>query len=386
MLVYIVLGVAAIPAIYYLLALYSSLRFFSESKQPTAVSNFTPPVSLLKPVRGLDPEAYENFASFCTQDYPEYEIVFCIDADDSPAVELLEKLKHDFPQCSIRVLLGSGRKVVNDKVGRLVRLTQEARYDLFVITDGDVRVEPGYLRSVVQPFVDPQMGAATCFYSSAKDKTWLEKIQSISMASDFFAGVLVAWKLDGIKFALAQTIVARRQSIADFGGYEILEDRPADDLYIGRLVAEQGYKTVLLPYVVKITPDFATFGQFFRKRLRWLTVMRHMRPAGHLGLLFTWGLPWSLVAISAHPTATVAASYLGVYMTLRVAMTWLIGIRGMREPGLWSKMPLIPVWDLLGFAIWLASFVQSTIRWRGVNYVLRNGRLILSAGEAVESA
>lgn len=384
MLVYIVLALAAIPAIYYSLALYSAIRYFSEARRLSPLPEFAPPVSLLKPIRGLDKDAYENFASFCQQDYPEYEILFCVDPDD-PAVELLERLKQDYPLCNIRLLFGSGRQVVNDKVGRLVRLTREARHNLFVITDGDVRVEPNYLRSVVQPFANPKLGAATCFYSAAEHKTLLEKVQSISMASDFFAGILVAWKLDGIKFALAQTIVARRESIAAFGGYEILEDRPADDLYIGRLVAEQGYETALLPYVVKATPDFASLGQFFRKRLRWMTVMRHMRPAGHFGLLFTWGLPWAIVAILVHPTLAVIAGYLGGYLAFRLAMTWLIGIRGMQEQGLWRHMPLIPVWDVLAFAIWLSSFAQTTIRWRGVDYVLRDGKLTLSAGAAVES-
>lgn len=385
MLIYLVLLIAAIPAIYYTLALYSALRYFSQARPARELPEFTPPVSILKPIRGLDAEAYENFASFCRQDYPEYEILFCVDAND-PTVAVLEKLKKDFPHCNIRVLFGSGRHVVNDKVGRLVRLTREARHDLFVITDGDVRVEPNYLRSVVRPFANPKLGAATCFYSAAKEKTFIEKLQSISMASDFFAGVLVAWKLDGIKFALAQTIVARRESIAAFGGYEVLEDRPADDLYIGRLVAEQGYETVLLPYVVTATPDFASLDQFFRKRLRWMTVMRHMRPAGHFGLLFTWGLPWSLVAIAAHPTIGVAAGYLGTYLAYRLTMTWLIGIRGMQDRGLWRRMPLIPVWDALAFVIWVTSFSQTTIRWRGVDYVLRNGKLTLSAGAAAESA
>lgn len=383
--VYIVLAIAAIPAIYYSLALYSALRFFSQARRSRVLPDFAPPVSLLKPIRGLDPGAYENFASFCEQDYPDYEILFCVDAED-PAVVLLERLKADFPNRNIRVLIGSGRQGVNDKVGRLVRLTREARYDLFVITDGDVRVKPDYLRSVVKPFSNPRLGAATCFYSAAEDKTLLERIQSISMASDFFAGILVAWKLDGIKFALAQTIVARRESIAAFGGYEVLEDRPADDLYIGRLVAEQGYETVLLPYVVKATPDFASLGQFFRKRLRWMTVMRHMRPAGHFGLLFTWGLPWACVAIAVHPALGVVAGYLGGYLAFRLAMTWVIGIRGMGERGLWRQMPLIPVWDALAFAIWVTSFSQTTIRWRGVDYKLRDGKLTLNAAAAVENA
>jgi ceramide glucosyltransferase len=385
MLVYLALGIAGIPFIYYLLAIFSSVSFFRQTapKQTTRAGggDFTPPVSILKPVRGLDPEAYANFASFCEQDYPEYEIVFCVDSGDA-TVPVIEKLRVNYPERSIRILFGSGRDVVNDKVGRLVRLTQEAQYDLFVITDADVRVEPNYLRSVVRPFANPKVGAATCLYASVADHNLLETIQSISMVCDFFPATFVAWKLDGVKFALAQTIVTRRQNLEAFGGYETLTGRPADDLYIGRLVAEHGSETLLLPYVVKVVPDFHSARQFLQKRLRWMTVMRHMRPGGHFGLLFTWGLPWCLFAIAVHPTFAVTAGYLGGYLVMRTVMTWLVGVVGMKQTGLSTKMLLIPVWDLMAFAIWLMSFGQTSIRWRGVRYRLRNGELVLRPGRS----
>lgn len=380
------LGFAAIPFIYYLLALFSTWRYFRQARSGPKVESFAPPVSLLKPIKGLDPDAYENFASFCRQDYPEYEIVFCVDPGDK-AVPLLEKLQRDFPERQIRILFGSGRVAVNDKVARLVRLTNEAKYDLFVITDGDVRVEPDYLRSVVEPFSDPNVGAATCFYASTETETFLQKLQSISMISDFFAGIIIAWKLDGVKFTLGQTIVTTRKNISGFGGYEMLEDRPADDLYVGRFAAEQGLDTKLLPYVVKSVADFQSFKEFFRKRVRWMTVMRHMRPAGHFGLIFTWGLPWSILAVLVHPSAQVALAYLGTYLVLRTAMTLSIGVWGMRQTGIWKELPLFPVWDALAFLIWLASFTQTTICWRGVDYFLREGRLTLRpSGDGTQSS
>lgn len=375
----VVLGLAAVPFIYYLLVLFSAWRFLlSSRKQRTGVSPFTPPVSCLKPIKGLDAEGYENFASFCRQDYPDYEIVFCLDRGD-PAVPVIERLMQDFPHRRIRILFGSGRTAVNDKVARLVRLTNEAVHDIFVITDGDVRVRPDYLRSVVAPFEDPKVGAATCFYTSAEERSFHEKLQSISMTSDFFAGILVAWQLDGVKFALGQTIVTTRKNIEGFGGYETLENRPADDLYIGRLADEQGFEVKLLPYAVETVPDFQSFGALMKKRIRWMTVMRHMRPWGHFGLLFTWGLPWALLAFSVHPTLAVAAAYFGGYLAFRVAMTWLIGSRIMKQPRLWRQMPLIPVWDAVAFSIWLSSFGCKTIRWRGGDYLLRGGRLLSTA-------
>jgi ceramide glucosyltransferase len=373
---YIILGVAAIPFIYYLLALYSTAHFLADAKgRGKDHGNFTPPLSCLKPIKGLDVDAYENYASFCRQDYPQYEIVFCVDQDD-PALPVLEKLIRDFPERDIRLLFGSGRDAINDKVARLVRLTTEAKYDLFVITDGDVRVRPDYLRNVAAPFRDPKVGAATCLYVSTQEKSFLEELQSISMISDFFAGIIVAWQLDGVKFTLSQSILTTRKNIEGFGGYQRIEDRPADDLYIGRLAAEQGFEVRLLPYVVQSVADFQTLREFLYKRVRWMTVMRLMRPWGHVGLIFTWGLPWALLAIAVHPTLTVAAAYLGTYFALRIAMTWLIGVGAMKQKGLWKKIPLIPLWDAFAFFIWLISFGRKTIRWRGIDYFLREGRLV----------
>jgi ceramide glucosyltransferase len=186
----------------------------------------------------------------------------------------------------------------------------------------------------------------------------------------------VAWKLDGVKFTFGQTIVATRQSLASFGGYQVIENRPADDLLVGRLIAEQGYEVKLLPHTVEAVADFESLRELLYKRVRWMTVMRGMRPWGHLGLIFTWGLPWALLAIAVHPTAPITAGYLGTYLALRIAMTSLIGIRGMKESGLWSKMPLIPLWDAVAFLIWLISFGRNTIRWRGIDYHIRKGMLV----------
>ena len=383
---HIVLGIAAIPLIYYLLALYSTARFFTVSRREGGKNtDFLPPVSCLKPIKGLDPEAYENYASFCKLDYPEYEILFCVDPDD-PALPVIEKLVQDFPERRIRLLLGSGRVAINDKVARLVRLTNEAKYDLFVITDGDVRVRPDYLRTVVAPFHDPKVGAATCLYVSTKETNLVQELQSIGMISDFFAPVMVAWQLNDFGVTFGQTIVTTRKAVAGYGGYPVIEDRPADDVYAGRLVAEQGYDVKLLPYVVQSVADFHSLRDLIHKRARWMTVQRNMRPWGHAGLVFTWGLPWAIVAVATHPTAAVAAGYLGGYAICRIAITWLIGVWGMKQGGLWKKMPLIPVWDAIAFVMWVASFGRKTIRWRGVDYLLREGRLVAAPSNTASNA
>lgn len=378
---YVLLGVAAIPFVYYLLAVYSTVKYFAQARQPRSDQDeFTPPVSCLKPIRGLDEEAYENYASFCRLNYPVYEILFCVDEND-PAVPVLRRLMQEYPSIQIRLLYGPDHVAINDKVARLDRLSKEARYDVWVLTDGDVRVEPNYLRSVVAPLRNAKTGGVTCFYSAIKESTFIERLQELGMMCDFFPGILVAWLLDGVKFGFGQTIVTTRDRVQGFGGFKTIENRPADDLLVCRFIAEQGFAVELLPYVVRTTPDFRSVKDLLYKRTRWMTVMRHMRPWGHLGLIFTFGLPWSLFALALVPSLGTGLVYLGGYFFFRVLMTWLVGVYGLKQAGLWPKMFLIPLWDAAAFLIWLASFTRRTIRWRGVDYTLRDGMLKLAGPE-----
>jgi ceramide glucosyltransferase len=374
---YLFLTLAATPFIYYLLVLFSTWRFFWRAQERLSPdSGFTPPISNLKPLRGLDPEAYENLSSYCRQDYPDYELIFCVGDESDPSVPVLEKLKRDFPDRQIRVLIGSGRKAINDKVAKLVRMVNEARHEILVINDSDVRVEPNYLRTVVAPLRDAKVRGVTCLYVSTEDKTFTQHLQSIGMICDFFPGIFVARELDGIKFAFGQTIVTTKSCLNEFGGYEAIENRPADDLLVGRYIAQQGYEVELLPYAVKTVPDYHSFKDLFIKRLRWLTVMRHMRPWGHIGLTFTQGLPWCLAALLVHPSDGIGMAYVGAYVLFRLAITWLVGAWGLKQHGLWRKMPLIVVWDATAFVIWLLTFGRRRIRWRNVDYRIRDGMLV----------
>ncbi|MBV8052384.1 MAG: glycosyltransferase [Acidobacteriaceae bacterium] len=375
----VVLMVATFPFIYYLISLFSSWAFFRRPQTKPAASSFTPPISSLKPIRGIDPDAYENFASFCRQDYPEYELLFCVGDKDDPAVPVLEKLARDFPQRRIRVLFGSGSNAPNDKVAKLARLVSEAQYEVVVISDSDVRARPDYLRSIVAPLIDPKVGAVTCLYVPIEETSLPQSLQTIGMVSDFYPGILVARQLDGVKFALGTTIATTRTRLAGFGGYRAIENRPGDDLLVGRLIAEQGYEVELLPYAIQTVADYESMPDLVQKRMRWVVVMRHMRPWGHLGLLLTQGLPWSLAAIAVRPSFATALAYLGTYLGLRVAMSWVIGIHGLKQSILWRKLWLIPVWDAMAFCIWLISFGRNTVRWRGGQYYIRDGVLVPAA-------
>jgi len=370
---WLVLVVATFPLIYYLLAIYSSWRFFSQRLSNN--TEFTPPISILKPVRGLDDGAYENFSSFCRQDYPEYDLLFCVGSTNDPNVPVIEKLSRDFPHCSIRLVVGSNPNATNDKVSKLSRMTGEAKHSYLVFSDSDIRVEPDYLRTVVAPLRDPKVGAATCLYLQTNEKSFANSLQTIGQVSDFYASLTVARLLDGVKFALGSTIVTRKETLAEAGLFAAIENKPADDMLVGRLIAERGYRVELLHYAVRAVVDFESMPGFLAKRMRWAVVQKNMRPWGHAGLLLTLGLPWSLAAIAVWPTATVAAAYLGSYVLLRSLLTGLIAVWGLKQPSILKEFWLIPIWDALAAVILLASFGSNRVRWRDRLYSIHNGTL-----------
>ncbi len=376
-------ALAAIPFVYYLIAIYSTLRFARQgSAARTDDAQFTPPVSILKPVKGSDLHAYENFASFCRQDYPSYELLFCVDEHDHAVVALIDRLKREFPEKPIRVLLGSGRDASNDKAAKLARLVNEAEHEVLVISDSDVRARTDYLKTVVRPLMDPEVGAVTLPYVAVEERTFAEALHSVGMWSDFYAGLFVARQLDGVKFALGPTIATTRSQLARFGGYEAIENRPGDDLLVGRLIAEQGYKVELLSYTIETVSDFGSLRELFQKRLRWIVVMRHIRPWGHFGLLWTQGLPWAVAAALVSLSWPITAAYLGFYLLLRTLLMGSVARMVLRQKPHPVKFALIPVWDALAFVIWLVSFGRRRVHWRGSEYYIRNGQLVPRAETA----
>jgi ceramide glucosyltransferase len=245
-----------------------------------------------------------------------------------------------------------------------------------VISDSDVRVTPDYLRTIVQPLANPEIGAVTLPYVPILDRTFADVLHSIGMWSDFYAGILVARQIDGVKFALGPTIVTTRSQLSRFGGYPAIENRPGDDLLIGRLIADQGYRVELLPYPVQTVSDFASMRELIEKRLRWVVVMRHMRPWGHLGLALTLGLPWTIAAVVLSPSLLIAALYLGLYLLFRNLLMWSIARVALKQRLHFAQFALIPIWDALAFLIWITSFARKGVRWRGIDYYIRDGRLM----------
>jgi ceramide glucosyltransferase len=259
-----ILALALGPLFYYLAGIYSAWRFFrvahrSASQSPPANVE-APPISVLKPVRGLDPGAYENFASFCRQNYPEFEILFAVNDAEDPAVPIVRKLIADFPERSIRLIVVAERLGPNTKVSNLCRLVREARHDLLVITDSDVRVEPGYLRSVAAKFRDPAVGGVTALYRGHGNLQFVAAMDCVGSSASFCGAALVARELEGLKFVMGSTMATTKERLAEIGGFESMVDLHSDDYELGRRIAARGYRIELLPEPVWMAFPSLTLG------------------------------------------------------------------------------------------------------------------------------
>lgn len=369
------------PLVYYLLSLYCVLDYFNRNRRALPPSrSFTPPVSILKPVRGADQQAYENFASFCRLDYPDYEIVFALSDPDDPAVRIIQKLQQDYPERGIRLVTGVAKLGANNKINNLCQLVQEAKHDLMVISDSDVRVDEDYLHQVVAPFVDSKVGVVTTFYRGIPMGGIASKLEALGMYAESAPSALVARKLEGkMQFAFGWTMATTKQVLSAIGGFESMVNHHSDDFELGNRVSRSGYRVELMQRPVWMVCPKEGLGEFFEHELRWSIGLRNVRPVGYLGIVFTHGLPWALLAAAvagASGWTAVAAGYVLAYFVLRLGLVWTTGARGFQDPQIGRTAYLVPLWDVLSFATWVAGLFLDKIVWRGLSYRVQKGMLI----------
>jgi ceramide glucosyltransferase len=369
-----ILGAAILPSLSYLFVIFAARSFFR--RHNATPRDFTPPVSVLKPVHGLDADAYENFASFCRQDYPQYEVLFGVTNEQDAAIPVIRKLIADFPALPIRLVVTPEQMGSNDKVNKLWGLARAARHNFLVLSDADIQVGPGHLRSVAAPFHDARVGAVTSMFTGIPVRSLWPELEAISLSTDFMPAVLMARQLEGVRFALGATVAIRRECLAEIGGFEALADEAADDYELGCRTAARGHRVELVDGAVKTWCCLESLHEFFIQRLRWAIMARQSRPLGYVGLIFTQGLPWTVVGVILAPTRLVAGSFVAAYLILRMAVVWTVGIWGLHDDLLKRRWWLVPLWDAFAFVIWLSSLFWSRVRWRGVVYRVAGGRLI----------
>ncbi len=359
---------------YYVLCLWSARDFLRSARRRLA-PGFTPPVSILKPLKGTDPDIYESFRSHCLQDYPEYELIFGVSDPDDPAVELVRRLQAEFPQRAVQLVVCPKVLGTNMKVSNLAQMLPHARYDHLIVNDSDIKVEPDYLRRVMAPFADEKVGMVTCLYRGIGGGTLGSKLESVGISTDFSAGVLAARVLEGIHFALGSTLAFPRRALQAIGGFEPLVDYLADDFELGARIAAAGFEVRLSDVVVDHhLPDYS-LRSFILHQLRWARSTRDSRRWGYTGVVLTFGVPWALLAVLLSWGERWAWLLLAVALLLRFAMAFTVGVRILRDSQVLRFAYLLPLRDFVALLVWIASYGGHTVSWRGDLFVLKNGKL-----------
>jgi ceramide glucosyltransferase len=345
------------------------------ARQSQAPENQLPPVSVLKPLKGIDPEIWENFCSYCEQDYPDYQLIFGVSDAQDPAAEVVRRLQEKYPPRQIGLLVCGQVLGTNPKASNLAQMLPVARHEVLFVNDSDVRVPPAYLRRVVAPLADDSVGLVTCLYRAVAGRTLGSRLEALSVSTDFVPGVLSARFLEkGLRFGLGSTLAFRRHDLEKIGGFEGLADYLADDYELGRRMAEMGKRVELSEVVVDTFLPAYSLRQFFEHQMRWSRTIRDARPWGYVGLLLTFGLPWALVTLAAARGAAWAWALLAVTLGARLAVA--VAAAGVLSDPQWRRdIFLLPLRDLIAPVVWGLSFIGNKILWRGDWFYLKDGRL-----------
>jgi ceramide glucosyltransferase len=365
---------------YYGYAIAAAIRFLSRS---IAVDlEFHPPVSILKPLHGSGADLHENLASFCRQDYPEYQIVFGVRDRHDPSIEIVKQLIEEFPTLDIQLVVNPRIVGTNSKICNLANASIVAKYDLLLLADSDVRVGPDYLRAIVRPLRDPGVGVVTCIYRSLT-RGPVATLEALGTATEFHAGVIVSTYLEGIKFAMGQTILIRDCVLQKIGGFEAIADYLADDFQLGYLPARAGYKVELSTYIVEHVLDHSTLAACFQRQSRWTLCVRVSRLWGYLGLIFTYGIVTSLLFLLVTGGSILGWGFLFLVWGCRFVMAWLVGVKILDDPAARQWLWLVPARDILGFLLWCYCFVGDTVEWSDRRLkITREGKLVLLENRA----
>ncbi|MGD1022249.1 MAG: bacteriohopanetetrol glucosamine biosynthesis glycosyltransferase HpnI [Candidatus Sulfotelmatobacter sp.] len=370
-----VVGIAS-SSLYYLLCLWSAFRFLSGRSRASYPTPAQPPISILKPLKGIDPEIYESFRSHCLQDYPEYEIIFGVNDPKDPAVTSVKALQREFPDRRIQIVVSAETLGANSKVSNLAQMLREARYDYLIVNDSDIRVESDYLRRVTAPLADPKVGMVTCLYRGVAGATLGSRLESLGISTDFCAGVLAALQLEGgIRFGLGSTLAFRRADLEKIGGFHSIVDHLADDYELGKRLADLGLAVKLSDVVVETFLPPYRLRDFFAHQIRWARGVRDARAVGYFGLIFTFGLLWALLDVASSKGALWSWTALACTLFLRLAVALVVGWSVLRDRQVLEYAWLIPLRDLVAVIVWIMSLGGHTVTWRGDRFTLKDGKL-----------
>jgi ceramide glucosyltransferase len=369
--------------VFYLLSLFAAARFFL-AKRAEQASNLQP-VSIMIPLAHADFRAYENYTRFCQQNYPAaYQIVFGVREASDSSIPIVEKLQADFPDQDIELVICPAVIGTNLKVSNLRNILAQTKYEQLIIVDSDIRVEKDYLRSVLAPLLEPQVGLVTCLYRAAQAPDFAARMEALGITGEFAPGVLMARMMEGVKFALGATMATTKTRLREIGGLEVVADYLADDFILGNLMARAGYEVRLSEHLVETVLSPVGFAGMMRHQLRWGRSTRISRPAGYLGLVLTYGTALALLTCMVDGFTSGSLVLLAATLMIRMLVGWMIGVHWMGDHILKKYFWLLPVRDLLSFVIWCLSMFGKRVEWRGRLFeVLRDGKMIEAGSRGV---
>jgi len=375
----------AVAGIGYFLAAMIAARVLLASRR-TRLAAFTPGVSILKSLKGLDPGMIDAFRTHCRQSYTgEFELLFGVSSPADPAAAAVEQLQREFPERSIRLIECPLRLGTNGKVSTLAQLEPHARYDFLLINDSDITVGPHYLERVMASFTqDPRaqphnpqpVGLVTALYRGHARGGLASRLEALGIATDFQAGVLLSKMIEGgMRYGLGSTLAIRREALDMVGGLAPLVDYLADDYELGARVAQAGYRVELCAEVVETAIAAYGWRGFVDHQLRWARTVRDARPWGYAGLLFTHGLALALLNMLASGLSPLSLWLLGLSFFLRLAVAMMVGAEVLGDHQVLPNLWLLPLRDAVAMGIWVAGFAGNTIVWRGERFVVKGGKL-----------
>jgi ceramide glucosyltransferase len=365
-------------SVYALLCLIAVARFRMRRPRPAAHRFASwPAVTVLKPVYGLEKNQRKNLRSTCVQDYPEFQVVFSVQELGDPAIPLLKELQAEFGEERVTVAIENCRAGSNGKINNMIGGLLHARHDILVISDSDVFLKPDYLKTIVAPLADPDVGCVCTLYKAACADSWFEKMELLTLNADFMANVVFAHVTGASKFCLGASAALRRSTLAEIGGLEGLADYLVEDYEMGRRIWSSGKKIAIVPYLVDTMVDLKTPAQWWGHQVYWDQNTRAARPWAFFATAVIRSTPfaflYALVRLFDPLGLVVLAGALALRMaTAAVILGWGFGDReGVKSIG------LLPARDVLSLASWFLAFAKRTTVWRGSQFTLtRDGRLI----------
>ncbi|MBI4461046.1 MAG: bacteriohopanetetrol glucosamine biosynthesis glycosyltransferase HpnI [Acidobacteria bacterium] len=373
---YVPLVIAAGSGLYYAAVTLAAVLFHLRREKG---AGYAAPVSILKPVRGIEQNFYACLASHFRQDYPAFEMIFGLSDPQDPARWTIEQLRRDFPQVPVKIVVVSESCGANPKMSKLQRMLEEASHEVIVINDADIRVPPDYLHKSVQPLADEQVGLVTCLYRGIPVRRLSSILEALGIGGDFAGQVVLARLIGGFEFGLGATLATRQKQIAEIGGLAQWADYLADDYVLANQIAKAGYRIHLSHTVVETMLPHRSLSEMLQQQLRWARTVRTASPRGYPGLVLTFGIPFALAALLFQPASTVVQMMLAAVLLLRWLSSWASGVVVCRDPVVRKWFWLLPLRDLLAFGVWIASFCGSTVVWRDARYRLEAGGRIRPA-------